>query len=50
MHWIPEEAIMATMRVDEFLTLARHRGVIDGEQSFNTLNVKESMMLNYARC
>jgi hypothetical protein len=41
MHWIPEEAIMATMRVDEFLALARDRGVIDGEQSFNTLNVKE---------
>jgi hypothetical protein len=31
MHWIPKEAIMATMRVDEFLALARDRGVIDGK-------------------
>jgi hypothetical protein len=41
MNWIPEEAIMATMGVDEFLALARDQGVIDGRQLFNTLNAKE---------
>lgn len=35
-HWvimyrIPEEAIVATIKVDRFLALARDQGVIDGE-------------------
>ena len=34
MHWIPEEAILKRMPVDEFLALARDRGIIDGKPYF----------------
>jgi len=32
MHWIPDEALVATMAVDEFLALAQNRRVIGGEK------------------
>ena len=32
MHWIPDEAIVARMTVEEFLGLAKYRGVIGGEK------------------
>jgi hypothetical protein len=32
LHWIPNEAIVATLTVKDFLDLARYRGVIGGEK------------------
>jgi len=32
MHWIPDEAVVEMMAVDEFLALSRNHGVIGGEK------------------
>jgi len=40
-HLVLEEAILATMRVDEFLALARDRIITGGKELLSTLNSKE---------
>lgn len=40
MHWVPREAIVATLCLAQFLELARDKGVIDGKKPFSAPNCK----------